>query len=235
MTKVLTVIIVASLLLNAKFFYNRYVIKQEALADKESQQQLSLKTKQVKFTTIAELPVDSNSILFLGNSLTEAFPITEMSGNINIRNRGISGATLDDMLRNIQTIVKIRPCKVFIEIGINDLKNNMDHLLQAEDTLISNYTHLVAYLESRHINVYIQGLPPVNDNYFHEDSGRMNDIIARVNNQLQQICSEKGCTYIDLFTPLLKDGALNTHLSFDGLHLNILGYRVWYNSVKTLI
>lgn len=68
------------------------------------------------------LPVDTGDILFIGDSITEGFPIAEMSGNCAIKNRGVSGAIADEVLRIILMKNTTKSTKIFLMAGINDLK-----------------------------------------------------------------------------------------------------------------
>jgi len=78
---------------------------------------------------------NGNSILFLGDSLTEgyglqkqqAFPKivenliqTKLSKNIKVINGGVSGSTTTDALARLQWYLRKKPSLIFIAIGAND-------------------------------------------------------------------------------------------------------------------
>ena len=77
------------------------------------------------------LPIDDNSIVFLGNSLINNFELAELFQNLKIKNRGISGDKIDGVINRLDPIIRLKPNKIFIEIGINDLgyRSNKDVVL----------------------------------------------------------------------------------------------------------
>lgn len=74
-----------------------------------------------RYSAFTTLRVDSNSIVFVGNSITNMHEWWEAFGNPNIRARGNSGAVSDETLANFETVIAGRPAKVFLMIGTNDL------------------------------------------------------------------------------------------------------------------
>ena len=70
-------------------------------------------------------PKDSNSIIFLGNSLTQNFEVTELLKDLRIKNRGIYGDFTAGVVNRITPIIQTHPKKVFRGIGLNDLLHNI--------------------------------------------------------------------------------------------------------------
>ncbi|HEY9736694.1 MAG TPA: GDSL-type esterase/lipase family protein, partial [Trichocoleus sp.] len=62
-----------------------------------------------------------------------------------------------------------------------------------------------------------------------------NEQIRTINAELQQIATENGATYLDLY-PLFANGngELRADLTTDGLHLNWQGYMVWRTAIALL-
>ena len=72
-------------------------------------------------------PSEEGDILFVGNSITNMMNWWEAFGSrANIRARGNSGASSDELLANFDNIVKGNPSKVFLMIGTNDLSSEVD-------------------------------------------------------------------------------------------------------------
>ena len=54
-----------------------------------------------------------------------------------------------------------------------------------------------------------------------------------INEEIQKLCNEFGCTYIDLHSNLLdENGYLRKNLSDDGIHLNANGFEIWTSLLK---
>ena len=60
-------------------------------------------------------------VVFLGNSLTELFDLNYYFGDSTFLNCGIVGDFTEGLLKRADAIVRLKPGKLFIEIGINDI------------------------------------------------------------------------------------------------------------------
>src|SRR5262245_42410399 len=67
------------------------------------------------------LPPPHDSIVFLGDSITELCHWSELLQNPSVLNRGIGGDTTQDILNRVDQIYRLRPQKLFLMIGVNDL------------------------------------------------------------------------------------------------------------------
>ncbi|MBS4063184.1 MAG: sialate O-acetylesterase, partial [Chitinophagaceae bacterium] len=105
-------------------------------------------------------PVDTNDIIFVGNSITDGAEWTELFHDQNIKNRGISGDISAGILNRIGAIVKCRPKKIFLMIGTNDLARGI-----SADSVIKNILLTVAFIkqESPSTQVFIQSILPVSN------------------------------------------------------------------------
>ena len=122
------------------------------------------------FNTIVN--AKSNTILFLGDSLTEglgvnkedAFPKlvetmlqTKLNKNIQVINGGVSGSTSNDGLARLKWYLKKKPDIVFIALGANDGLRGLD-LQQSQ----KNLEDIVQYAQKSNAKVLLAGmlLPP---------------------------------------------------------------------------
>jgi|GEM_PF-2658250 len=120
-------------------------------------------------------------------------------------------------------------------IDINDLS-----LGRNVEQIINNYLKIYDRIEkgSPFTEVIVQSLLPVNDVYglfaMHTNKG---DFILEINKPLKAICTQRGCTYMDLFSKKMVDdqGRLRKDLSVDHLHLNSLDYQDWKQGIEHLI
>jgi lysophospholipase L1-like esterase len=181
------------------------------------------------------LPKDSNTIIFLGNSLTQYFELAEIFDNPSVRNRGIHGDMMTSVLQRLSPIIASQPKKIFIEIGINDLEQKVP-----EEQLLQNYQRLLDTLKAScaGTTIYVQSLLPVADKsellpgYC---SPEMNRLIANVNQQLKELAVNRKCIYIDVHPHMLKGDELNPTFSVDGVHLSGEGYLQWAKVLKPYV
>lgn len=173
------------------------------------------------------LAVDSGDILFVGNSLTEGFPVSEMFPGLPVKNRGISSNRTSHVLGRIRRIAEAKPAKIFIEIGTNDIQAGV-----FIDSIIKNYQGIIRYIKSTSPNtgIYALSVFPVSMQY-----GWANDTIRSFNTTLQGLCDYEGINYLDIFSGLEKQGMLDSAFTSDGIHLNRKGYNVWMDRVKPFL
>ena len=177
-------------------------------------------------THFAELTVTSKDIIFLGNSITDGAEWSELFGNRHIKNRGISGDTTWGVYDRLDSILKGKPKKIFLLIGINDLGRG-----QSDQYIIDGVERIVKRIkaESPRTHLYLQSLLPVNPVYgkFNGHTSQWQRIPG-INKVLNQIAEREEVTFIDLFSVFAdQEGKMNQDYSNDGLHLLGPGYEVW--------
>lgn len=170
------------------------------------------------------LPVSTDNIVFIGNSITQGNEWWEAFGNPKILNRGISGALSSEVLQNLEAYVGGKPRKVFLMIGTNDLGtsglNTTEQVVEKTALILERIKRLSPQTE-----VYVQSILPTHSGM------RNNTLIQATNTALQALCAERNVTYLDVWSQLIEPGTINLRTSYsnDGLHMLGSGYRVWCN------
>ncbi len=174
--------------------------------------------------------INDGSIVFLGDSITEQFPLNEYFVGYDILNRGIFGDTTDGAIKRLEsTVLSTNPSKVFILIGVNDLyktsNSNEDIayniMSMAQDIKLHNFE----------TDIYIVSILPIQkqDTTIVEHlifSQVKNEDIDEINDMLSDV--DKGvATYIDINSELkTKEGDLDSKYTYDSIHLSSAGYKV---------
>jgi lysophospholipase L1-like esterase len=173
---------------------------------------------------------DKRVIIFAGDSLINTFEWAEYfadSGDAIILNRGINGDKVDGLLDRFEVtfLTRPNPAKVFIMIGINDIKKNFDleKFLKKYDTLVEK---LLAYLPPDKICIHT--IFPVR----REDKPPM--LIKKVNEHLRAYAQTQGLCYIDLYDKFAdSSGQLQEiYAHTDGIHLTPEGYKIWLEAIE---
>ena len=178
-------------------------------------------TNNQKMAVFSSLDISRDDIVFVGNSLTENFPLEELLPEFRIKNRGISGNLTSHILGRIADVVKYNPKKIFLEGGINDL---IAH--GSADSIFARYTAILNIIQKNRITAYVQSLLPTCMEY-----SNLNDAVIAFNERLKNYCNRKGFIYIDIYSELVENGKLNETLTVDGLHLNVKGYQIWKTKI----
>jgi lysophospholipase L1-like esterase len=176
------------------------------------------------------LPKSEHKIVMLGNSITALCEWSELFGNPNIINRGIIGDGTEDILQRLNDITDLKPTKIFLLIGVNDL------LFCSIDQIATNYETIVAKIlaETPNSKLYLESILPIHNSL--RRSGMRNEDIQVLNQAIQRIAAKYQLTYIDLHSQMKDDsGALQTHLSKDGIHLKALGYQIFKKTLDPYI
>lgn len=180
------------------------------------------------------LPVMSKDIVFLGDSITDHGEWSELFGNKNIKNRGISADRAVWLGNRLDPIVEGRPKKLFVLIGTNDLSAgvSVEQVAESIGVLIDRFAE-----DSPKTKVYIQSVFPVDvANERYANAQDRNEQILRLNRMIVELCDDKDVAYIDVHSALKdKDGNLRGDLSNDGLHLTGKGYMVWKKVVEPYV
>lgn len=181
------------------------------------------------------LPVTSDDIVFLGNSITDGGEWAELFDNKNVKNRGISADRTYNVLERLDPIIKGAPKKVFLLIGINDLGAGF-----SSDVVLENTAKIIDRFqkESPRTKLYIQSILPVNNAFekYAKRHGTKAAEIKEVNNSLIEYCKYNNVIYIDISTPLSdSEGRLNAKYTNDGLHLMGEGYLIWRDTIKEYV
>jgi lysophospholipase L1-like esterase len=175
-----------------------------------------------------QMPVDSNDIVFVGNSITEGFPVYELFPGVKVKNRGISGNWTYQVIARLPQIVAAHPRKIFLEMGINDL---IFHV--SVDSILTNYRKAIEIVQKGSANrteLYINSLTPTT-----YGMAALNPAIKKVNDSLQHLCMQSNIHYINLYIHMVNNNAMDPNLTVDGLHYNAKAYRIWWQQIKAFI
>lgn len=171
--------------------------------------------------------IDTNDVVFVGTSLTEAFPVTEIYG-AKYKNRGIGGNTTIHIANRIGGITRARPKKIFIEAGTNDLIAG--YPIQA---IFNVYAKIIDSIKrgSPASLLYVQSTLPMRG-----VNAYLNDSVTVLDRRLKVYCKDHGVPYIDLYSHMVASGnMLDSTLTADGIHLNGKGYEIWQEAISRYV
>ena len=182
-----------------------------------------------KKSLFESLPLHKRNIIFLGDSITDSGEWSELFKNKKIKNRGISGDVTQGILDRLDGILKEKPKKIFLMIGINDLARG-----KTAEQVIEHIKQIANRIQSASpkTKLFIQSLLPVNDSFekFNSHTDKNKQVI-KVNKAIQEMAGNQ-FFYIDLHSSFKNAvGKLQKDYTNDGLHLNGNGYQNWKNII----
>ena len=167
----------------------------------------------------------NENIVFLGDSITDWYPIDEIFGDLPIVKSGVAGYKTYDILDRMDEMVyRYNPTKVILLIGTNDLNNpdlSRDEIVERIEKIFTDI-----HKNRKNTKLYYQSIYPVNDEPENSSAqNRSNEDIKYVNNELKKFCKQNNITYIDMYDVLKNsDDKFSLDYTNDGLHPNDLGY-----------
>lgn len=183
--------------------------------------------------------------VFTGSSLMEMFPIEkwvkELGPNAPIvYNRGVGGYRTTDLLPILDACVfELKPRKVFINIGTNDLSDGNIPL----ETVMSNYDRIISQIEEKlpDVIIYMMAYYPVNYEAATDEIKpclliRTNEKINRANKLVAQLAAKHGQKYINVNAPLMDEqGRLKAQYTIEGMHIKPEGYRAIFKDILAYV
>lgn len=183
--------------------------------------------------------------VFTGSSLMEMFPIEkwvkELGPNAPIvYNRGVGGYRTTDLLPILDACVfELKPRKVFINIGTNDLSDDNIPL----ETVMSNYDRIISQIEEKlpGVIIYMMAYYPVNYEAATDEMKpclliRTNEKINRANKLVAQLAAKHGQKYINVNAPLMDEqGRLKAQYTIEGMHIKPEGYRAIFKDILAYV
>ena len=115
-------------------------------------------------------------------------------------------------------------------LGVNELG------WKGTDIFRGHAENLIRRLKADHpdAELVIQSLLPVSTEQDAKGSYVNNQRILAYNQVWRELAEENGCAYVDVAEVFAgEDGCLPEELSFDGVHLNRAGCRLWLDYLRT--
>ncbi|NQT61495.1 MAG: hypothetical protein HQ556_00930 [Candidatus Marinimicrobia bacterium] len=174
--------------------------------------------------------MDQVDFVFLGNSITEGFDLDHYFPEHRVLNRGIIADHMDGIMERLEnSALSLRPKKLFLMIGINDIGDQ-----RSDEYLKAMFVTLVDTLATSlpKTDIYLISILPTTARWKNCPP----DQIKRINGFLSRLALEKELGFINLYPHFLGDMQyLNPDLTRDGLHPNLAGYDVMARKIKPLL
>lgn len=160
----------------------------------------------LRVNMLATLPVKADDVLMIGGEMINNGEWHELLANPHVKNRGATYGYGDYLSANWKDFVKYifdlnkptkqTPAQIYINIGSQDINTGADIA-----TLKANYREIVDNVIERApgSQIRLTALTP------HSNAAK-NTTTREFNAFVSELASEKGLTYVDLFTPMALDG-----------------------------
>ena len=175
-------------------------------------------------------------VVFMGDSITDGWRLSQYFPGKPYVNRGISGQTTAQMLvRMFEDVINLKPAALVIFAGTNDIARNNGP--QTIEMVEENFMAMTELAQAHGIRVILCALTPVSDygpRKMTEDHPPTD--ILRLNAWIREYAGKNHAVFADYHSALADDkGMLKEGFSRDGLHPNEKGYELMVPVVNAAI
>jgi lysophospholipase L1-like esterase len=186
--------------------------------------------------TVAAPAAGENRIVFMGDSITDAWPQPRFGAFFPGKpyiGRGISGQTTPQMLIRFRPdVVALRPKAVVILAGTNDIAGNTGPM--TDEQIQGNLASMADIAKANGIRVVFSSILPVSEYHVRpgdtappQTTRRPMARITALNAWMKEYAAANGHVYLDYVVAMADaKGLLRAELSEDDLHPNAAGYAI---------
>lgn len=176
----------------------------------------------------AQLKPERNRVVFMGNSITDAwFNVSPefFKVHTNYLDRGISGQTTPQMLiRFRQDVIDLYPKAVLILAGINDIAGNTGP--SSLEMIENNLASMAQLAKANGIKVILCSVLPAHDFPWRAGIDPIQKIID-LNKWIKEFAIKHNFIYLDYYSATVDERkGLPAKYSKDGVHPTAAGYAV---------
>jgi lysophospholipase L1-like esterase len=166
-----------------------------------------------------------NRVVFLGDSITDGWHLTEFFPGKPYINRGISGQTTPQMLLRFRAdVIDLKPKAVVLLAGTNDIAGNTGPITVPE--IEGNITSIAELARTNGIALVLASVLPAFD-YPWRPGMEPVEKIAALNQWMKSYAAAHGLVYLDYYSAMQDERhGLPPALSKDGVHPTAAGYAV---------
>ncbi len=173
---------------------------------------------------ISELDhAEPGGTVFLGDSITEGFPVNKVFEGKNFYNRGIGGDRVQGLRERLDICVDaLQPAKIYIMIGTNDA---IYPLHESIDDWAKDYQNLVHEIKfyAPQADIALFSILPLGPRF-----EQAHQSLYEYNSHVKNIARENQLDFIDLDTIMKNEqGYLKQSYTGDDVHLTLEGYVAW--------
>jgi lysophospholipase L1-like esterase len=173
-------------------------------------------------------PAESR-VVFIGDSITKAWPLERDFPGKPYVNRGIDGQTTSQLvLRLHEDVIDLGPSAVVILAGTNDIAGNTGAISLKE--IEENFEAMAELARAHGVRVIFSSILPVHNYTPGSEENfelRPPEKIVALNGWLERYCRANALVYLDYFSAMVDEhGRMRRELADKGLHPNAAGYAV---------
>lgn len=172
-------------------------------------------------------PAEAGRVVFMGDSITDFWPLAQYFPGKPYVNRGISGQITTQMLtRMFPDVIDLHPAAVIILAGTNDVAGNFGP--ETAQMVEENLQAMTELAQKHGIKVILCSLTPISDYAAHKQSAdRPPSDLLELNHWIRDYAGKAHVGFADYYAAAVDaQGMFRQGYSNDGLHPNERGYQL---------
>jgi lysophospholipase L1-like esterase len=172
-------------------------------------------------------PAEAGRVVFMGDSITDGWKLSQYFPGKPYVNRGIGGQTTPQMVvRMFEDVVNLKPSAMIVLAGTNDIARNTGP--ETIEMIEDNFQAMTELAQAHGIKVILCSLTPISDYGPRPMSGsRPPSDILKLNAWIKDYAAKSHAVFADYFAAIVDEkGMLKDGFSRDGLHPNDKGYEL---------
>lgn len=168
-----------------------------------------------------------HSVVMFGDSLIFNANWNDELNRNDIYNAGTPGFTTSHFVWLVHDkVIKHKPKICFIEGGINDIGVGIPLT-----RTFTNFASIIDTLIAYNIEPVLQSTL-----YINNDADTLTNLkVDTLNIYLKNLAKNRSIYFIDLNSSLAVNGKLKRNLTYDGIHLNTEGYKIWAPKLTAIL
>jgi lysophospholipase L1-like esterase len=177
---------------------------------------------------------DKETLIMLGDSLTEGWRWDSLKPEASVINLGVSGDSTMGVRCRLNRCAELKPKKIFLQVGINDLSQGRTPEEVAEGHF-KIWRELAEKLPQAELSIC--SLTPINEKRLAWPSESLkNSRVEETNRLIKEAAEREGLIYVDLHAAMADgEGSLPDHMTDDGVHLARAAYEIWMKTLKPIV
>lgn len=168
-------------------------------------------------------------IVVFGDSHVQRVSWNELLNRCDIAGRGLRKDNSEGYLRRIETVLKCRPEIVFLEVGSNDVEQDVQYA-----DFISNVTRIIDTIKKQGARVVLFDICYVGKSY--TECEEYNSKATAFNKGIDSIAMAINEPKVDLNDKLCSGGYLKSeYAQNDGIHHTPEAYLIWKSEIETVL
>ena len=170
-------------------------------------------------------------VVMLGNSLTHGVDWNQLLGRNDVAGMGIVSDVVKGFRNRMNYVYELKPEVCLILGGLNDI-----YQWTPVEDIFRDYVKVLEGMQKRGLTPIIQSTLYAGKNQpglsAADVNAERNSQVDVLNSKLKEYAAKNNIEFIDINNLMSRGNYLRSELTYDGVHLNAAGYKIWGREIE---